>query len=144
VAAFYATEKHDRADGAIFAVDHAALDKKMASVHLSADDLLPSHERGYKKVSKKNDAYAAIVVPEQINPRLAAQQGCFLLRGRISKQSDPDELSAKEVVISWECKREAQKVLKEELDICKDTLFPDLDAIAKESSKCAVAGRADG
>lgn len=136
VAAYFALTAAT-ADCIVWMVDPKFLrDTRQAS---SAPDYCgPSHSPQYTEAQKHHDI-ASIMTPRRHNARSAAQYGCFLVPGRISPHI-PDGLIHGYATISEDIVRESLTKLKG-LGIDRESLFPDLEAIAQETLRFAVTGR---
>jgi hypothetical protein len=99
----------------------------------------PTHMEDYQIASKHPGA--AILRPSSPHLRLAAQHGCFLVPGHISKEVGSEFIHSK-VVLSEELVL-ASIIKLRGLGIDKEFLFPDLDRIAQETNRFSVTGSAE-
>lgn len=99
----------------------------------------PSHDAGYRPAVKHHNA-GSIMVPERQHPRSAAQRACFFVPGMISP-SIPDYLVSSMATIDERIVLEGLTALKGR-GYDRDSLFPDIDAIARDTNRFAVTGYA--
>jgi hypothetical protein len=137
VAAWFAL-MNTNTSSAIWIVDRAALDKRRSKLNL-IDYCGPAHNP-YRVFDKYNVAqYKRIgsILDAKPNDRLAAQRGCFLVPGSISRRVD-DTLVYEKVVLSERIAIESISRLSE-LGSYK-TLFPNLAVLADEVKRFSVTG----
>jgi len=99
----------------------------------------PTHIGGYKVAGKYPGA--AILKPSYQHIRLAAQQGCFLVPGKILNEIDSNLVKSK-VILSESLVIDSIIKLRG-LGIDEEFLFPNLDKIAQEVNRFSVTGSVD-
>jgi hypothetical protein len=142
VAAFFALED-SRGESAIWVVDKKRLEQRRRKKGL-LDYCGPVHNPRYNVFQKDEEGkyrlVGSILDPKQKNDRLAAQQGCFLVPGSISKYISDDLVHAK-VRLSSKLVVESLNNLEKQGYNCK-RLFPNLMKMAKEAKRFSVIGDA--
>jgi hypothetical protein len=137
VASFFAL-KDARGDSAVWVMDTKRLAESQKSDGFEAYSG-PTHIGGYQRASKRPTT--AVLRPRNPHPRLAAQRGCFLVPGHISKKISP-ELVHRKVTLAERLVLDSLTGLRG-LGIDQEFLFPDLDSIAQETNRFSVTGAAD-
>lgn len=99
----------------------------------------PSHIEDYKMAEKHSGA--AILHPSYPHQRLAAQRGCFLVPGQISKKISTDLINSC-VILSEDLVLDSITKLRG-LGIDDEFLFPNLDKIAQDTNRFSVTGSAN-
>jgi len=99
----------------------------------------PTHIGGYRIADKHPGT--VILSPSYPHVRLAAQHGCFLVPGRISKEVSSDIVYS-QVILSEDLVLDSMTRLRG-LGIDEEFLFPNLDKIAQETNRFSVTGGAD-
>jgi hypothetical protein len=133
-----------RGDSAIWVVDRDGLERRRKDKKL-LDYCGPMHRPKYdvfhKDEEKKYRLVGSILDPKLPNDRLAAQQGCFLVPGSISRIVSPELVHAK-VSLSRELVLESLRRLQEQ-GYDREHLFPNLEQLAKEAKRFSVVDGAD-
>ena len=137
VAAYFAL-KDARGDSAIWVIDKEMLDPKLVTSGFAGYSG-PTHIEDYKIADKHPTAI--VLEPSYPHLRLAAQHGCFLVPGRISKKVSSDLIYSR-AILSEKMVLESLKRLRGQ-GIDEDYLYPDLDQIARDTNRFSVSGNAD-
>lgn len=137
VAAYFALREAS-GDSAIWVIDSESLSDESRDQGRT-DFCGPTHKPDYKVAVKHIGA--SVLKPTYPHPRLAAQQGIFLVPGQISKEIGHNLIHAK-VILSETLVLESIMKLKGE-GIDKEYLFPDFDEVARTANRFSVTGSAD-
>ena len=144
VAAYFSLES-SRGDSAIWVVDRNHLDQRRNELGLGTFDYCgPKHDPYdvfHKDEEGKYLLVGSILTPKKPHARLAAQRGCFLVPGSISKEIDYELVYAK-VELSRALVVESLKQLEHE-GFDRPYLFPDLDRLAQRAKRSSVLGGPD-
>ncbi len=137
VAAYFAL-RDARGNSAIWVIDSDSPSIVQSTRGIEAYSR-PTHMEDYKIAEKQPGA--AILKLSYPHLRLAAQRGCFLVPGSISKKIG-DDVVCSQVVLSEGLVIDSIVKLRG-LGIDDEFLFPDLDRVAQEINRFSVTGSAD-
>jgi hypothetical protein len=139
VAAYFALRK-SRGESAIWVVDCEFLEERRKKLKLPPY-CGPTHDPKYTKLLKKHHLGGAIVEPEHLHTRLAAQRGCFLNTGSISMPIS-EELFHSKINLAEGLVTESLRSLAGQ-GIDHASLFPKLKRLAREVNRFATTGNPD-
>lgn len=138
VAAYFAL-RDTRGESVIWVVDSLALEERRKELNLH-EYYGPDHDPEYR-MAIKDRLVGSIRMAKHPHERLAAQQGCFLVPGSISKPVSAELIHAK-VKLSEGLVTESLRRLKG-LGFDHADLYPKIKRLAREAKRFSVTGAAD-